>query len=452
MHLHDVRTRLALLGSITLSSFATTGCGSTPPATPDAGVDAFVPGPVDGGGTDGGGTDAPAGSDAGPDASTPPSALEMEVDAARADLVAIETAVADVPADEQVTAPFLALDILDARLDAVIGEKGLVASAGVIGEKGTTLALTTNAIPTIVIVRQLGEAIQELDVVLELWSSSSDPEEIAIHAAASAARARIVSLQTMFSARFREIVDLAASLPGIADPEYTDSRRFELTDQPVVVHTLIEGNTDSSASISVTCGTRTAPIDVHIIDEETGTDVLAPMSMFGTFSATFAARADDANALHVIIADPSATAPWDTCGVQIDGARHWRGAPIDLVPSMAVFAAEDSTFTSTTATMSSTISGVRSGAPADTIDKLDLIEQLVGELSSETGWWRAAPTSLHEEDIEVCELTVQAVLIPVAMAIETSSAAMSDRRLDALLTDLGELRASAATGTAALRP
>lgn len=409
--------RLLLVFLCSTVALCVVGCGEEGVA-PDAGPgpDAFVP-PIDAGTDD-------AGTDAGElDASVPPSPLAMSRDETRADLAVLDATLADIPmAMRALGGEFLETDITRARLDAIVGEKGLIGIAGIVGEKGSgTLSLPMPVAPLLVILRHVGAARASIDRVTSSWAAETDPAIVAVRDALTALASDLETLESELLARFRDLVTPTAGL-GRTDDEHTDNRFFHLTPDGATYQVLLEAEAARpSGNVVFDCGPSLTDLTVSVHDAESGAELLAESGpTVGTALLPIALRPGEPTLLRVRVgpAAGSTMTSWSDCTITVIGHRYWRN-PETSVDDATLSDATGSWDTHMRA-IETELAGIESGGSADDREVARVMALVAAELSIETGMWRNGSSVIDGDDLQLLHHSLGEVLPAVISALLSS--------------------------------
>lgn len=422
-------------------------CGDPPTVPPaDAGADASA---TDDGGPGDGGVE--------PDGGSEPTRGEVLAQS-RDDLAAVDTAVLAIPAGMRETGAFLQLQLVEVRLDAIIGEKGsgAIDLAAIIGEKGTTLSLRPISIQALVVAQQLDAAIRELDAMIEssVWGASGDPDLATLETACITLRDGLLSLRDRLWLRFGELVDTTVLTPR-DEPSYVDSRAIELVAGATAIDVVVEGRSAAEPTATIETSCASFPTDVRVIDSETGEELVPTTSSVGGVPNVVEVDLghDDVRVLRVEVSTTDGSG-WTPCTVTISGRRRFRGAreTIDTIEASAI-ASADADWSAAAGGIASQIAMASPTGP--------LVEDRVASLESFARDATAAVSRLRthgragtvdEEDYEIHQLTLQEVILPMSDALLAdpgiSSDAMLTPHLDTWRRVIGELLAETAPGHA----
>lgn len=445
--------RAALVAASALISLAACG-GDGPSSDPDAGgaPDAFVPG-EDARVPDDTGVPGDAGD---PDAAVPPSPLEMSLAEVRGEVAEVTLARDAITAGMRGDAAHLRNDLLLTRLDAIIGEKGLVASAAIIGEKGImTTSLPVSAVPAIVIVRHLERAIGEIDELDVAWGGTTDPMLGALHAALLDLRAALFTMHALLRPRFREIIDTIAVPTEHENTEYADQRLVHFVPGYADYHVVVEGRdaADPSATITWSC-VGIDLVTITVDDDESGERRLELSDVAPGGSHAVTLPADEQRSLRVRLDNLGDPFGYTECDVSFFGPRHLRGDTIPISSGeQSALASAAGTWSATLSRMSGVMAMVRSEGLGDEPALATVIEEYVRERDGASGAWRATitPAVYESDDLEMlsAELTV---LDAVGAALEGSRAIAASSRFSAFVPELAALRTADADAAAMLAP
>ncbi|WP_157069661.1 hypothetical protein [Sandaracinus amylolyticus] len=420
---------------ITLVVALAVGCGDDDgPILPDAGsfdagADAGTP-PVDAGEADAG----------------PPSPIEMARDDARVQVAEAGEAFGMLPAATRESAELLAVDLTFVRLDAVIGEKttSLIDLVGVIGEKRLIrpASLPVNAIPAIVVARQLARVVRDIDFQLEnaAWAASTEPLRMALRMRLVEARESLATLRDLVWDRYREIVDSVPITEYPEDTGYDDAMVVMVPPGGVDMHAIVEGRDAAmpEANISVDCGRA---VFVTVYDEErAGAEIVAPeMVMLGGISVPL--PAETPSSIRIAVEDTVSDGTWTQCTFQVFGHRHWRGEAIELDAS------ENTTLDTLTtdwqthsAMLQGALEAIIASGGAGEREAATAVRAFIAEMNGETSTWRGPIRALHEDDYEIHDLVFTRVIDVVGQHLETSPALTSSGVFETVRTELAGLR------------
>jgi hypothetical protein len=417
----------------------TVACGS-PPADPDSGIEVPDAGPID----------APVEPDAGP-----PSPLQLANEDAEMRIDTITSMRDAVPPAMRLTAPWMELDVLVGRLDAIIGEDSLVAGAGIIGEDSLTASLTPQASIILVVLRHLAIAEPALMGLHEVWSSSPVPAEQGIATELLSLHTTVLEMQMRLAGRFRVLADpdLAS---GTLETAYRDDRVVELTPAGTVMTTVLDGNGTAQPFINVDCSGR--PFNLIILDPENpGVDPLPlQLAMTGMFGGNFTIRDADVNVYQIVMTTGDTSPAWSTCQVSVQGQRRTRGPLVSVTPTDSIaLDREETSFQSSAGpgALQMDIMQVRGAGTPDEIQMADLIETLATETAVHAGVWRqftSASGAIWADDLEA--VRANELALRAALTALRASPALPSARVPNLANHLMGIQAANTAGTALLEP
>ncbi|WP_236519523.1 hypothetical protein [Sandaracinus amylolyticus] len=407
----------------------------------DAGTDAGTP-PVDAGEPDAG----------------PPSPIEMARDDARMQVAEATEAFGMIPAASRESAELLAVDLTFVRLDAVIGEKStsLIDLVGVIGEKRLIrpASLPINAIPAIVVARQLARVVRDIDDQLAnaAWAASTEPLRMALRTRLTEARDSLAALRDLVWDRYREIVDSVPITTYPEDTEYEDAMVVMVPPGGIDMHAIVEGRqvTAAEANISVDCGRA---VFVTVFDEERGGTQIVGREMVMLGGITVPLPAETPSSIRIAVEDSVSDGNWTQCTFQVFGHRHWRGDAIELDDG------ENTTLDTLTndwrmhnAMLQGALEAIIASGGAGEREAATAVRAFIAEMSGDTGTWRGPIGALHEDDYEIHDLLFTRVIDVVGAHLETSPALTSSGVFDTVRSDLAALRMTEDTARQTLAP